>query len=50
MADIYRDEEDLFGPLENEKPDKTATKEEKALFNDRKKLVTHGYKRNTRKD
>ena len=45
MADIYRDEEDLFGPLENEKPDKTATKEEKGLFNDRKKLVTCGYKR-----
>ena len=45
MADIYRDEEDLFGPLENEKPDKTATKEEKALFNDRKKLVIRGYKR-----
>ena len=45
MAGIYRDEEDLFGPLENEKPDKTATKEEKALFNDRKKLVTRGYKR-----
>ena len=45
MANIYRDEEDLFGPLENEKPDKTATKEEKVLFNDRKKLVTRGYKR-----
>ena len=31
-------------PLENEKPDKTATKEERVLCNEHKKLVTRGYK------
>ena len=38
MADIYK-EEDLFGPLKNGKPPETA------LFDERKKLVTRGYKR-----
>ena len=45
MADIYKEEEDLFGPLKNEKPPETATKVERALFDERKKLVTRGYKR-----
>ena len=44
ITNIYRDEEDLFGPLKNEKPDKTATKEERVLCNEHKKLVTRGYK------
>ena len=45
MADIYKEEEDFFGPLAIEKLSENATKEEKALFNEQKKLFSRGYKR-----
>ena len=45
MAEIYEDDEDLFGPSGLDKIAENASEEEKTIYNEKKKTISRGYKR-----